>query len=115
MAPAREEYEPIGYWQLFHKERTLPYKVELRFERTALVTERGGASVVVDDPTDIKEITAKLQVGDFKEFLITERDYSQMQWKWSSPIKEVEDAVVSSPTDVDTDTVSPTDTDETNQ
>lgn len=50
-------------------------KVDLFWERTATVYEKGGCSVIVDDPNDEEEIARKFKERDFYEFLTTQRTY----------------------------------------
>lgn len=62
--------------------------MDLTWERTARVVERGGASVVVSNPNDLAEIKARLEGQDFYEFLITEREYDDDQWSFQPMLTE---------------------------
>ena len=52
----------------------------LKFKRTGTFTYRGGCSVDVDNPPDMKAIWAAANDYMFKEFLVKERDYSDEEW-----------------------------------
>ena len=56
--------------------------------RRAQVVERGGASVVVNNPNDLQEIKARLEARDFYEFLITDREYDEESWSFAPILTE---------------------------
>lgn len=74
----------------------MPFKVDLTWEKTARVVERGGASVVVSNPNDLAEIKARLEAGDFYEFLVTEREYDDEHWSFNPILTEQDNADPSS-------------------
>ncbi len=74
----------------------LPFKVNLTFERVSRVLEKGGATVVVNNPNDMDEIAAQVKALDFSEFLVTDRDYSDSEWKWEAQAGPANDDTPSS-------------------
>lgn len=62
--------------------------VDLLFTRKARVQEKGSISVEIKTPTDWTEIEAAAKNELFKEFIITSREYEDVDWEFFEPIPE---------------------------
>lgn len=69
------------------------YEIKIAFNRQAGVIETGTCVVEVKDPNDMREINKKLYNKDFKELLITDRDYDEEDWDFELLNDEEEDLV----------------------
>ena len=58
-------------------------RVNLKFQRTAKVTEEGGVSVELKPGETIADVYARAYEGKFKEFLVSSRDYSNEKWEFT--------------------------------
>ena len=56
-------------------------EIKLSFTRVARVKESGKARIEVINPEDIEAIKNKMRNNDFKQFVITEREYEDIEWK----------------------------------
>jgi len=55
----------------------------LEFERTSTVKETGGVSVEVPKNASIQDIYKQALSKEFKEFLVSEREYTDEQWEFT--------------------------------
>lgn len=79
----------------------MPFKVPLTWVRRARVIEKGGASVVVNNPNDLAEIKALIEARDFCEFLVTEREYEEEQWSFAPILTEQDNDNPDTPSEPD--------------
>jgi hypothetical protein len=58
------------------------YEVRIPFVRGGGVVEKGHVSILVNNIHDTSEIEHTLSRGNFKSFLVTDREYIETEWNF---------------------------------
>lgn len=66
-------------------------RVYVNFIRKAVVVERGAAAIEISRDTTVEEVYKKALNKEFKEFLISDRQYDEDQTTWEFQIIKEDD------------------------